>query len=185
MPLKQMFMSTLKQNTANRLNAIHSSGPRSDAGKRRSSVNALKHGLTVSIDRSPWGSKVNELGLVLQGDGLSEVEANDLARKILDYERNLSVQRSMRLVIYTIRGSTGIDQVPGFEFWSDSAMRVPDAVSKRQTQPEILEYLEWQQSMKLEGSSRPGSAAQKIKSQINADRHLRRAANQLIREIKR
>src|SRR5450631_3887443 len=35
--------------SANARNARHSTGPRSDAGKKRSSKNALKHGLT-SID---------------------------------------------------------------------------------------------------------------------------------------
>ena len=38
-------MSTRKQREANRRNARHSTGPRTDAGKQRSSQNALKHGL--------------------------------------------------------------------------------------------------------------------------------------------
>ncbi len=38
-------MSTLKQIEANRLNAQHSTGPRSEEGKRASSQNALKSGL--------------------------------------------------------------------------------------------------------------------------------------------
>jgi len=38
-------MSTRKQREANRRNAKHSTGPRTDAGKQRSSQNALKHGL--------------------------------------------------------------------------------------------------------------------------------------------
>ena len=33
----------------NRANSQHSTGPRSDAGKKRSSLNALRHGLTSQI----------------------------------------------------------------------------------------------------------------------------------------
>src|SRR5882757_6094153 len=40
-------MATEKQIEANRRNAKHSKGPTSDDGKRKSSRNALKHGLTA------------------------------------------------------------------------------------------------------------------------------------------
>jgi hypothetical protein len=39
---------TSPRTTANRLNAIHSTGPRTAAGKLRSSRNALRHGLTAA-----------------------------------------------------------------------------------------------------------------------------------------
>ncbi|HTS50894.1 MAG TPA: hypothetical protein VMH05_23270 [Bryobacteraceae bacterium] len=37
---------TPSRTSANRLNALHSTGPRTDSGKQRSSLNALRHGLT-------------------------------------------------------------------------------------------------------------------------------------------
>ena len=40
-------MTSLKQIEANRLNALKSTGPRSEQGKRRSRSNALRHGLTA------------------------------------------------------------------------------------------------------------------------------------------
>ena len=43
----QPCLATSNRATANRLNAIHSTGPRSVEGKLRSSRNALRHGLTA------------------------------------------------------------------------------------------------------------------------------------------
>jgi hypothetical protein len=42
-------MASDRQITANRKNARTSSGPRSNAGKRHSSGNALRHGLSASL----------------------------------------------------------------------------------------------------------------------------------------
>jgi hypothetical protein len=42
-------MASERQIAANRQNARRSSGPRSNAGKRRSSANALRHGLSRII----------------------------------------------------------------------------------------------------------------------------------------
>ena len=46
-------MTSLKQIEANRRNAENSTGPRSEAGKQRSSRNAVRHGLTAETDIEP------------------------------------------------------------------------------------------------------------------------------------
>src|SRR5712692_5085287 len=45
-PKKGKTMSTVAQLTANTANAVHSTGPRTEAGKSRSALNARTHGLT-------------------------------------------------------------------------------------------------------------------------------------------
>jgi hypothetical protein len=42
-----VFRATLNRDAINRANAEHSTGPRTEAGKQRSSLNALRHGLTA------------------------------------------------------------------------------------------------------------------------------------------
>ena len=46
-------MTSLKQIEANRRNAKNSTGPRSEAGKQRSSCNAVRHGLTAETVIEP------------------------------------------------------------------------------------------------------------------------------------
>ena len=46
-------MTSLKQIEANRRNAEDSTGPRSKAGKQRSSRNAIRHGLTAETVIEP------------------------------------------------------------------------------------------------------------------------------------
>ena len=87
-------MKSPKQAAANRRNAQQSSGPKSDQGKRRSSVNATKHGLNTPLETSVWASQIEAVAdLLVKGEGLGEVEARELARCIIDYERNVSYQR--------------------------------------------------------------------------------------------
>lgn len=47
-------MATQKQIDANRRNALRSTGPRSEAGKSASRVNALRHGLTAQLLTLPY-----------------------------------------------------------------------------------------------------------------------------------
>jgi hypothetical protein len=83
-------MTSPKQRAANRSNALKSTGPRSQAGKRQSSVNSTKHLLTKPIDSLPWGQHLRALTHLLVYDGFEEAQAGELARKILDYERNVA-----------------------------------------------------------------------------------------------
>jgi hypothetical protein len=67
----QIEMASERQIAANRRNAKKSTGPRTLAGKQRSSRNALKHGLSVPAASTELNWKAKELLRQLTG-GLSE-----------------------------------------------------------------------------------------------------------------
>src|SRR5580700_8268317 len=61
-PIASIHRSTADRTAINRANSQHSTGPRTDRGKQRSSLNALRHGLTAaspvlpSEDRAAYDS---------------------------------------------------------------------------------------------------------------------------------
>lgn len=62
-------MASAKQVAANRLNALRASGPKTEEGKRRSAVNAHKHGLTQPVQVSEFGRHLEAVEALLLGDG--------------------------------------------------------------------------------------------------------------------
>ena len=66
-------MASEKQISANRANALKSRGPRSDAGKARSSRNATRHGLAANIWKQASAvSSIEQLTQHFRADGYSE-----------------------------------------------------------------------------------------------------------------
>jgi hypothetical protein len=84
-------MATEKQIAANRANANLSTGPRTVVGKRRSSQNALKHGLSLPLDEASE-PRATELAVSFAAS------TNADPRDYLDFARaHLAVER-VRLV---------------------------------------------------------------------------------------
>ena len=72
---------------SNRQNALKSTGPKSGAGKRRASKNALSHGLSQPIDASQVGDALDRLQNVLTDAGYQPTHAFRVALCLLDYDR--------------------------------------------------------------------------------------------------
>lgn len=87
------LMTSPKQQAANRRNARRSTGPKSEVGRRIAAVNALKHGLSSPVDSTTWGSKVADVEVLLKSEGLGSAETRELARRLVDFERNVDYQR--------------------------------------------------------------------------------------------
>lgn len=82
---------------ANRRNSLRSTGPKSLMGKQRSASNSRSHGLTTSIGAMVDGDLIVQLSECIAREGLDAITANQIAGKILDYERNLVYQRELYL----------------------------------------------------------------------------------------
>ena len=75
-------MTTERQRAANRANAKKSSGPKSSAGRNRSSQNARRHGLTAP---PPWDDVAKWYRTILDnpGDTPDPMARDDLLRAAL------------------------------------------------------------------------------------------------------
>jgi hypothetical protein len=71
-------MASLNQIEANRRNAFRSTGPKTEAGKRRSRRNAIRHGLTaetvIEVLEDPEDYKAFELSVTAEFDAQTAVE---------------------------------------------------------------------------------------------------------------
>ena len=92
-------MSSLKQIEANRLNALKSTGPRTEEGKRRSRCNAIHHGLTAET-------------IIVGVEDPEDYESFE-ATIIADYDPTTAVERELVLrlasILWRLRRATGIE----------------------------------------------------------------------------
>jgi hypothetical protein len=87
-------MTSDRKIAANRRNAKKSTGPRSEAGRRRSRRNALRHGLAVAIGSLPsYSDDIEALAKALVGDGGPPTE---FARQVAEAELDLLRIRKIR-----------------------------------------------------------------------------------------
>ncbi len=92
-------MATARQVVANRRNTGRSTGPRSEAGKRRASRNSYRHGLTAAVRSSAkCGERVERLAREIAG-GSSDVIILDHAHTAADAQFDLAQIRTVKVRI--------------------------------------------------------------------------------------
>jgi hypothetical protein len=91
-------MATERQIAANRRNARNSSGPRSSAGKRRTSQNSYRHGLAASHMPSPAARQLDQLARQIAGDSDSVVVL-EFARSAAQAEFDLARVRLSKVAL--------------------------------------------------------------------------------------
>ena len=185
-----------QKRAANRANARKSSGPKSIEGRSRSSLNSVKHSLTRPIDALSWGEHLETLAKLLEQEGLSSGGASDLARKILDYERNVDYQRARFLgfkagvplryetppsVHADLAIATRLDQSKKDKGKSKSkpaSSNRPKPIFDEKLDVEIAKFFRQiaYRDLKVEHDKA-------LRVLRNADRHLRRSANQLFKVL--
>ena len=91
-------MATEKQTAANRRNAQRSTGPRSKAGKARSSRNALKHGLARALVGEPgFDEEVSRLARAIAGERQADAAVLAAATTVAEAELDLMRVRMARV----------------------------------------------------------------------------------------
>jgi hypothetical protein len=81
-------MTSPKQRAANRANALSSTGPRTADGKKKVSLNASKHSLSVPVDEQLFAEQITEISGLVRGECNGDAQAHEIAKRIIDYERN-------------------------------------------------------------------------------------------------
>jgi hypothetical protein len=81
-------MTSPKQRAANRANALKSTGPKSEIGRRRAAVNATQHGLSLPIDKRIFKKEIAAVIRLIRDECESDDQATELAKRIIDFERN-------------------------------------------------------------------------------------------------
>lgn len=90
-------MTSAKQRVANRANSLKSTGPKTSAGKGRTSGNARTHGLSASLPLQALDPVVRELSSLIAQDGVPLDLAQEIGHKILSYESNQTYQGQLFL----------------------------------------------------------------------------------------
>lgn len=151
-------------------------------------MNALRHGLTVPIEATPWASGVSDVEALLVADGLAAEARYELARRIVEYERNVAFQRQVFLgeVIHPVppNGNSPelqadlqeIDDLIEFAGLEDDAAALRFAQSQARKCVKLHERI---------ATKRHRVAIRESKDALkSADRYHRRSANQLIKQLK-
>lgn len=186
-------MTSPQKVAANRRNALRSTGPKGPEGRIRASLNATRHGLSVPLDETLFSRSIQQISDLVRPECGSDVEAQNLARLILDYERNESVQRGYLM-----------DDTPDPSRWDKKATldatraefdedyeRLEDMIWEEKESPgptsrsDIRQKRAFhKQMLKLTVRSARLIYRSKEKQKVLSLRYLRRAANQLVKGLR-
>jgi hypothetical protein len=104
-------MASERQIEANRRNARNSTGPRSTSGKKRTSQNAFRHGLTKPISSAEFARAVETLARQIAGDSEDKI-AIELAHDAAEAELELARVRRVRTALIERMTAFGRFDVP-------------------------------------------------------------------------
>ena len=81
-------MTSVKKRAANHANGLRFQAGRKKEGLRTSSLNAMKHGLSLPIDQAGFGKEISQIAELIRDECDDLSQAKEMARRIVDFERN-------------------------------------------------------------------------------------------------
>ena len=186
-------MTSPKQRAANKANALKSTGPKSDQGKRRASLNATKHALSLPIDERAFETELRAVAALIRDDCDSDTQATELAKRIIDYERNEAflIKQSEVDVNAEIK-EWALDPhrfaLNGLVQQHENKERVPVTFTTRNKKPkgkertEEIKFIE--DFLKLQDKVMLGRARDQQTKLTNSQRYQKRAINQLVKGVR-
>ncbi len=160
-------------------------------GKQRSASNSCSHGLTTSIGAVVDSDLIAQLSECIAREGLDAITANQIAGRILDYERNLAYQRDLYLErLKSLDVNAGESKSPNasldrelalLDDYVDHQRFLGQAIGKRD-----LNFVVKTKQKMVQIWTRMESRKQrnKEKREEASVRYLRRSSNQLIKSLK-
>ena len=183
--------TSAQKRQANRRNALRSKGPKSPAGKRRSSKNACMHGLSVTAPKGIADPIQTQLIGRIAGEGVDHYLAQEIANRIVSYERNQSYQRMLFSQLQQPRRSeTAVHEEMRNSFGTELDMMADFLDEQRYLGGRIkkgdLNFVVNMQHRMLNLTLRQikRQEAEHAKRVRNSVRYLKRSSNQLIKSLK-
>lgn len=186
-------MTSPRQRAANKANALKSTGPRSDQGKVRSRVNATKHALSLPVDETVFSDEIKSVTALIRGDCHSDFQAQELAKRIIDYERNEAFLISQRDVDpYAEVRAWAMDPhrfaLYGLVQQHENKERVPVTFTTSNKKPKGKERTDEKKFiedfLKLQDKALLGRAKTEQAKLTNSQRYQKRAINQLVKGVR-
>jgi hypothetical protein len=186
-------MTSPRQRAANKANALKSTGPRSDQGKVRSRVNATKHALSLPVDETVFSDEIKSVAALIRGDCDSDFQACELAKRIIDYERNEAFLISQRDVDTNAEvRAWAIDPyrfaLYGLVQQHENKERVPVTFTTPNKKPKGKERTDEKKFiedfLKLQDKVLLGRAKNEQAKLTNSERYQKRALNQLVKGVR-
>ena len=185
-------MTSPKQKAANRLNAIKSTGPRTQEGTRKASLTAVKHRLSLPVSELNFSQEIADVAALVRDECISDHQAKELAKRIIDYERNEQFLLDFNTDEADAELKAWMHCAPRFELVQlvkvhENKMRAWCTITTSNKKPKGKERL--QEINFLEGFLRIqdkvliDKITQAKKSQSAAIRYQKRAINQLIKAV--
>jgi hypothetical protein len=186
-------MTSPKQRAANKANALKSTGPKSDQGKVRSRINATKHALSLPVDETVFSIEIKSVASLIRSDCDSDFQAQELAKRIIDYERNEAFLISQRDVDPNAEVRAWAMDPHRFALYGlvqqhENKERVPVTFTTPNKNPKGKERTEEKKFiedfLKLQDKVLLGKAKTEQAKLTNSQRYQKRAINQLVKGVR-